>query len=146
MDEIEALGLSIVLEHAYDPVKAREYYLRTRKLKGRKKAPKRIEEDEVPGKSPTGARLVDFDGKGSGKAIYSDGSVYDGNGWRSKKGGAAKRVGAARSNISRARELANKVSDPRKKKALLNRLDATEQKLISASRKRIAGRRVVGDI
>ena len=24
--------------HAYDPVKAREYYLRTRKLKGRKKA------------------------------------------------------------------------------------------------------------
>lgn len=27
-----------LMKHAYDPVKAREYYLRTRKLKGRKKA------------------------------------------------------------------------------------------------------------
>lgn len=46
-----------------------------------KTKPKRVEEDEVPMKSRSGAKLVDYNGKGAGKAVYSDGSTFDGNGW-----------------------------------------------------------------
>lgn len=46
---------------------------------------KKVHEDEVPMKTPGGATLVDYNGKGSGSAVYSDGSVYDGNGWQPKK-------------------------------------------------------------
>lgn len=43
----------------------------------------RMEEDETPEVSPGGAKLKDYDGKGLGKATYSDGSVYDAKtGWR----------------------------------------------------------------
>lgn len=42
----------------------------------------RIEEDTVPGKSPGGGTLKNYDGRGSGHAVYTDGSVYDGKGWQ----------------------------------------------------------------
>lgn len=69
------------LAHRYDAEYAHEYYMRTRKLKGRP----RVEEDEVPTRSPSGARLVDYDGTGQGRALYSDGSTYDGRGWNADR-------------------------------------------------------------
>ncbi len=97
----------------YDPVKAREYYLRTRELKGRKPGspqvnPKskiayngeplkplgqQILEDETPELSPSGAKLVSFGSSKAtlGKAVYADGSSYTGrSGWSSPKAKAAK--------------------------------------------------------
>lgn len=95
-------------DRPYDPVKAHEYYIRTRKLKGRKPGKKhmvghandhpqskvdihgkplprlgtRMEEDQTPNKSPYGAQLIDYNGNGKGKATYADGTVYDANkGW-----------------------------------------------------------------
>lgn len=41
----------------------------------------RVEEDEVPMHSPTGAKIVDFSGKLAGVAVYSDGARFDGWGW-----------------------------------------------------------------
>ena len=46
---------------------------------------KRIEEDEVPDKAPGGGKIVDYKGAGSGVAVYSDGAVLDGKGWRVPK-------------------------------------------------------------
>lgn len=53
-------------------------------------------EDEVPAESPDGAKIVDFNA--AGVAIYSDGSVYDGNGWQPGK--PAKRKGESKSLIT----------------------------------------------
>lgn len=177
MSDIARVVEEIALAHEYDPVKAREYYLRTRKLKGRKvgsaakpinpqsrigyngkplkKLGSRMEEDETPNTSPSGAKLVDYDGKGLGKATYSDGSVYDAAvGW--KQGGRAavtsakaannaqraksgmnprRRIGQAEQKLIRAKTLANRVKDPVTKAALLNRLAATERKLKSVKAK-----------
>lgn len=41
----------------------------------------RVEEDEVPTASPTGAKIVDYDGHATGVALYSDGARFDGWGW-----------------------------------------------------------------
>ena len=43
--------------------------------------PRRIEEDEIPEKSPFGAKLTSFSGKNGGVAVYSDGSTYSVRGW-----------------------------------------------------------------
>lgn len=157
------------LAHDYDPVKAREYYLRTRKLKGRKPGTainprskvgyngkplkpigKRMEEDETPDVSPSGAKLTDYDGGGLGKAWYADGTVYDARvGWknygkgvdstRARNNTASKtnsnprrRIGNAEQKLIRAKTLANRVKDPKAKAALFKRLAATEKKLKAA--------------
>lgn len=147
----ETHGEDNILEHAeikrrYDPVKARAYYLRTRKLKGRRKAaPKRVEEDEVPMNSPSGAKLVDYDGKGPGKATYSDGSTFDGNGWAkpaSKAAGAskatrAKRINNAQRKLSQARLRASRIKNARARKLMLSRIAITEKRL-KAAKGRIA--------
>lgn len=88
------------LEHKYDSEKAHEYYMRTRQLKGRP----RVEEDEVPTHSPSGAQLVDYDGTGPGRALYSDGSTYDGRGWnadRVSRGGSIERDEQQSNNSNR---------------------------------------------
>ena len=41
----------------------------------------RLEEDEIPWHSPTGADIKDYNGEGSGCAIYKDGAIYDSTGW-----------------------------------------------------------------
>ncbi len=43
----------------------------------------RVEEDEVPWRSPSGARLIDYNGRRSGSAVYADGRTFDGRGWQS---------------------------------------------------------------
>lgn len=165
------------LAHEYDPVKAREYYLRTRQLKGRKKAsakpinPRskvgyngkplkklgtRMEEDETPDVSPSGAKLKDYNGKGLGRATYADGSVYDAaKGWTTKyKANIAnidktdkantpvkRRIGAAEQKLIRAKSLAMKVKDPKRKAVLLQRLSATERKLKAVSARNKTPRR-----
>lgn len=141
----------------YDPIKAREYYLRTRELKGREKGNadpdskmaftgdpvvikpgKRMEEDESPMKSPSGAKLVDYDGKGLGKATYADGSVFTSSGWsRSGKSGTkgkssvarARRIGAAEQRIIRAKTAAAKVKDPVAREKMVRRIAVAERKL-----------------
>jgi len=45
---------------------------------------RRLMEDEVPMKSPSGSKLVDFDGP-SASARYADGSVFDADGWKKPK-------------------------------------------------------------
>jgi hypothetical protein len=47
-----------------------------------------LEEDEVPMTTPGGSPLDDFRGQGSGSAIYDNGWVYDGYGWRNAAGQA----------------------------------------------------------
>lgn len=139
----------------YDPQKAHEYYMRTRKLKGRNKGshsidnpgahrtydgktlPKlgtRMEEDTTPNVSPQGAKLVSYDGHGLGRAVYADGHVYDARtGWQSKtpiqKGSRAQRAAQAHQRINRARALINKINDPKRKAQLLQRLKVAEDKL-----------------
>lgn len=149
------------LSHRYDPQKAHEYYLRNRELTGRKpgaaavvppKSRKNIQEDTVPMKSPTGAKLVDFNGKNGGQAVYSDGHIFDSNGWhkpssssagrsvadaakkqndaeKAKNFPRARRIGQAEQKVIRAKTLANKVKDPKAKAALLTRIAAVERKL-----------------
>lgn len=172
------------LEHRgdYDPAAAREYYLRTRKLKGRKaaapivKAPTpaakavnpgsklafrggplnklgtRIEEDETPVSSPSGAQLTTYD-QGPhdlGRATYADGSVYDAKtGWSSKAPAPApvpvakvnkstnrkQRMAQVQKKMARARRLANRISDPQRKREVLRRLANAEQKLEKTRKK-----------
>ena len=143
-------------EHAvvYDPVYAHDYYLRTRKLKGRlgskvnpkstktydgkplKKLGTRMEEDQTPDMSRSGAKLIKYVGAGKGKAVYADGTTYDAvTGWNAKAqratGGGSKqtRVQVSRQKLARVRALANNVKDPQKKAALAARLKAYEAKL-----------------
>lgn len=150
------------LQHEYDPAKAREYYLRTRKLKGRKNKRlhadhrskigyngkplkprgQRIEEDETPETSPSGAKLVKYDGKGLGKATYSDGRVYDAvKGWTRRKSTASSgsRIKAAEQKLARATALANKVKDPKAKAAFLRRLSGTKTKIVKAKARLAVG-------
>lgn len=48
-----------------------------------KKLGTRMEEDETPEVSPTGAKLKDYNGTGLGKGTYADGYVYDAAvGWK----------------------------------------------------------------
>ncbi len=146
------------LMHLYDPVKAREYYLRTRELKGREAAsvdPKskvtydggpvvikpgtRMEEDQTPLVSPSGAKLVDYVGAGLGTAKYADGSVFTSSGWTglpkapvtSKPITAAKKrkIGAAEQKIIRAKTLAKKIKDPVEKRNRLQEISAAEKRL-----------------
>ena len=56
----------------------------------RRKAAPRVEEDEVPIKSPGGAEIDDYVGKANGIGTYKDGWSYDGYGWRDKNGKATK--------------------------------------------------------
>lgn len=162
MTDVDEVIKNLVLAHRtdYDPVAAREYYLRTRKLKGRKRAspanvagqqlrrsvdsklgkkPKRIEEDEVPERSPSGAKIVDYDGKGSGKAYYSDGSVYDGNGWHKGKLTSSQRISAAQGRINEAKRRARRSSGEERQAylrqiaILQKRLDAAKAKLSRSS-------------
>lgn len=147
------------LQHEYDPVKAREYYLRTRKLKGRKPAKARppLNEDEIPPNTPSGAKLVDFK---NGVATYSDGTQVDNTGWvkpKSKAEAQAKvdaaqaqnnsnrakngleprssikvkgrRIGTAEQRLIRARTLASKIKDPAKRRAMIQKISATQAKL-----------------
>jgi len=138
--------LTDVLQHEYDPVKAREYYLRTRKLKGRKR--KRVEEDEVPMKSRTGAKLVDFDGANGGRAVYEDGSTYDGDGWDSDTKGKGRGLDRSErfSNVQkgidsvRASVLKN-IKDPAKQKARLAQLDDLQRRTNAAKAKAITTRK-----
>lgn len=53
---------------------------------GIRAAAPRIEEDDTPVSSPTGATLTDYQGTGNGIGIYSDGYTFDGNGWRNPAG------------------------------------------------------------
>lgn len=129
------------LQHNRDPASVKEYnrqyYLRTRKLKGRRKTqvqtkPKRVEEDEVPEKSPTGAKLVDFDGKGGGRATYADGSVFDGNGWNSTGASPKLRMNVAQLKLDRAKRQVSKIKDPTFKKQQLQRIVALQKSLNTA--------------
>lgn len=140
------------IQHAdYDPVKAHEYYMQTRQLKGRKPAqadppplPKTqagypgkphklgtmLEEDMSPMASPRGAKLTAYDSgpHGLGRATYADGNVYDAKtGWANNH-----RINAAESKLIRARTLATKVKDPKAKTQLMNRISAAEEKLKTA--------------
>lgn len=151
MTDVDAF-IEDFLSHEYDPVKAREYYLRTRKLKGRgapgsavlkvtpsKPAPKKIMEDEVPEASPSGAKLIDFDGSGSGRAIYSDGTVFDGNGW-DKTTSPKLRLEVARVKLERAKRQVEAIKDPQFKAERVQRLNQLEKQLV-ASTKLVRSRR-----
>lgn len=54
----------------------------------------RMEEDETPNTSPSGAKLKDFDGKGLGKAVYADGSVFTSSGWQTPRKAPAQKAPA----------------------------------------------------
>lgn len=141
------------LEHRsdYDPVKAREYYLRTRKLKGRAKgraaAPgkkvRRVEEDGVPETSPSGAKLIDYDGRGAGRATYADGSTFDGAGWNSTGHKLNTRLQAAQEKIQAAKVKARKMPPERRKKYLARISEL--QKALNAAKNKAGNERRVGD-
>lgn len=125
-----------VLQHKteYDPVEAHEYYMRTRKLKGRKPAQKKqkiLQEDEVPMKSPKGSKLLSFTGDRGGRAIYEDGSTYDSSGWNSGKVSARHRLTVAQRNLNQAKKMARTRKDPKLDKRLVemqDKLDAIKRK------------------
>lgn len=145
MDVDEFLG--DILQHEYDPVKAREYYLRTRKLKGRER--KILQEDEIPATSKTGAKLVDFDGGNGGRATYEDGTTFDGNGWNSDqkaKGRSepdtAERFANIDSGIKKVRANVLKyIKDPAIQKARLAQLDDFQRRSDAKKAKAIVTRK-----
>ncbi len=95
------------LQHEYDPVKAREYYLRTRELKGRqKKASDVVVSKLAPVKALPGVKKVKIN--------------------------PLRRISASEQKLIRAKSLANKVKDPKAKASLLKRLSETEKKLKKA--------------
>lgn len=94
------------LQHDYDPVKAREYYLRTRELKGRqKKAADAVVSKLAPVKALPSAKV---------------------------RLNPLRRISASEQKLIRAKSLANKVKDPKAKAVLLKRLSDTEKKLKKA--------------
>jgi len=52
MTDANELIEEVLLQHAYDPVKAREYYLRTRQLKGRGAPKKAFSKSVAPSRPP----------------------------------------------------------------------------------------------
>ncbi len=103
------------LEHRsiYDPVKAREYYLRTRKLKGRigvqKDAQAKAYETHVVGNAQ---KKLNSDLKGA-----------------KVKMNPARRIDAAEQKLIRAKSLAARVKDPVVKADMLAQISAMEKKL-----------------
>lgn len=146
MMDSRALVEEHVLKHEYDSAKAHAYYMRTRELTGRKKGtskakpptPKRIEEDEVPEKSPTGAKIVDYNGAGPGRATYADGSTYDGNGWNKTGHDRSTRINAAQQVLMKAKNEAKKIKDPAMKATRLKRLAELQIALNAEKRKKLA--------
>lgn len=139
--DTRAFAEQFVLQHAYDPVKAHAYYMEKRKLKGRKpgspKPPtaKRVEEDQVPAKSPTGAKIVDYNGAGPGRATYADGSTYDGNGWNKTGHDRNTRINAAQQVLMKLKNDAKNIKDPQQKSARMNRLNQLQRSLDLEKRK-----------
>lgn len=144
MMDSRALVEEHVLKHEYDSAKAHAYYMRTRELKGRKKGgtkpptPKRLEEDQVPEKSPTGAKIVDYNGAGPGRATYADGSTYDGNGWNKTGHDRSTRIHAAQQILMKAKNEAKKIKDPAMKTKRLQRLAELQIALNAEKRKKLA--------
>lgn len=90
----------------------------------------RFEEDESPMTSPGGARLTSYDGgsHGLGKAVYSDGHVYDAKlGWIKPQAGI-QRANAAQAKVDRLRKAVEKAS-PARKAVLSKQLSAAQKKL-----------------
>lgn len=112
------------LQHDYDPVKAREYYLRTRKLKGRKKG---ITNQVAPPTSPSGSKMLRLDPKIG--AVYEDGSVFGETGWqRGKLNSRKTRQIAAQAKIEELKKIISKLP-PEKRAAVEKKLHAVEKKL-----------------
>lgn len=126
-----------LLKHEYDPVKAHAYYLANRKLKGRKKgaAKPKLNEDEVPDKSPTGAKILDF---ADGRATYSDGSTYDSDGWNKTGHDRTTRINAAQQKLMKLKAEALKHPDPAFRKKRLQRLVQLQRSLDAAKRKGVS--------
>lgn len=87
-----------------------------------------IQEDEVPATSPKGAKLEDFRGPPPGMAVYEDGSIYDGKGWRNSKGEALDDSGNKKKKTSGAgakgRSKEERDAEAAKKKAERDASDA----------------------
>jgi hypothetical protein len=159
MTEVEEF-IEAFLEHAdhsdYDPVKAREYYLRTRKLKGRKAAApaapkkvdrrstvdyygkplpklgKRFEEDQSPLSSPGGNTTVKtYDGgpHGLGRATYADGYTYDAKtGWSKPAAKAAPKAKSSTSSATKARRVSNAESNLIRARTKANKIKDPQKK------------------
>lgn len=144
MMDSRALVEEHVLKHEYDSAKAHAYYMRTRELTGRKKGaakpstPKRLEEDEVPTTSPSGAKIIDYNGAGPGRATYADGSTYDGNGWNKTGHDRSTRIRAAQQVLMKAKNEAKNMTDPAMKATRLKRLAELQIALNAEKRKKLA--------
>lgn len=105
-----------VLEHrgAYDPVAAREYYLRTRKLKGK----------EAGG---TDGPATEYEKRQIGSAQKQLNADLKKN--PKVKMNRKRRIGAAEQKLIRAKSLANRIKDPMVKRDALARLASADKKL-----------------
>jgi len=107
------------LQHDYDPVKAREYYLRTRKLKGR--AVKKVKQ--------LADKAWETDKEYSAKVNKAAGQL---NRDRALAKAARKeRLAMQQRRIDQARAKARKVKDPKKRGLVERKLDALEKRLKS---------------
>lgn len=115
MTELDDVMEGLALEHGYDPAKAREYYLRTRKLKGRLvKSAKGID-------NPFKSRTIDRSGP----------VFQQGKGVVKSKALAAEReerVAMAQRKLDQARSQAKKLP-PAKRSAVEKKIAALEKKL-----------------
>lgn len=108
------------LEHEYDPVKARQYYLRTRKLKGRAGVAK----DANAKAYETG--VVDAAQKQLSSDLKKNPKV---------KTNTKRRIDAAEQKLIRAKSLAQRVKDPVVRADMFAQIAATEKKLKSVKTK-----------
>lgn len=109
------------LQHrsTYDPVKAREYYLRTRKLKGKASKADQEKAAEYEDYQKTDAELRVNKGLAGKKVVLN------------KK----RRIGAAEQKLIRAKSIAKQIKDPLVRADALKKVASAEKKLNSVKKK-----------
>ncbi|CAB4193311.1 hypothetical protein UFOVP1246_77 [uncultured Caudovirales phage] len=86
----------------------------------------KLEEDEVPYTTRTGAKILDYDGTGSGSATYSDGSTFDGKGWSKQTARAGFRGGRGK-NRTNDETNSERVTENKRQKAAEARFQANRR-------------------
>ena len=110
------------LEHEYDPVKARAYYLRTRKLKGRK--PGSVESEKRNAAAARSAQIQKLSQQRK-KLAESKEKVTSNKDPREVQ----RRIAQQRKRLAEAKEKATRIKDPVKRNAIERKLAAFEAKL-----------------
>jgi len=86
----------------------------------------KLEEDEVPYTTRTGAKIVDYDGTGAGSATYSDGSTFDEKGFSQRAARSGYRGGRGK-NRTNDETNSERTAENKRQKAAVGRFQANRR-------------------